>query len=127
MKPCGVNSLIRDKTIEEEKIERAYVLHRSIEVFEHIRKDINSRQAAFVNNYDGKDNHCIAYFHFYNRNNKCSMNIYVRSMNYDDNFLYDCQTFNLAYSEIYDRIKKEYPQIEQGFIRVFVFSLHIYK
>jgi len=113
--------------LKEELVERAYVLHRSIEVFEHLKYDINSRQAAFVNDYDSKDNHCIAYFHHYIRNGKYSMNVYVRSMNYIDNFIFDCQTFNLAYSEVYDRIKKEYPEVEQGFIRVFVFSLHIYR
>lgn len=113
--------------VMEEYTERSYVIHKSIEVFEYLKHDINSRQAAFVNNYDGKDNHCIAYFHHYVRNNKYCMNVYVRSMNYKDNFIFDCQTFNLIYSEIYNRVKKEYPEVEQGFIRVFVFSLHIYR
>lgn len=112
--------------IDEEIIERDFVIKRSIEMFDNfLSKDIYSRQGAFVNNYDGQDNHCIAYFHHYVRNEKYCMNVYVRSMNYDANFIFDNQTFNLAYAEVYKRIIKDY-NIDSGYIRVFVFSLHKY-
>jgi hypothetical protein len=114
--------------VEEELEERQFILSRSQDVFDQfLMNDINSRQGAFVNNYDGKDNHCISYFHHYVRNGKHSLNVYVRSMNYKDNFVFDCQTFNLAYKTVYDNLKSlYYDKVEQGFIRVFVFSLHIY-
>jgi hypothetical protein len=114
---------------EEEWREREYIVERSKEMFEaNLSLDINSRRAAFVNDYDGADNHCISYFHHYVRNTKYSMNVYVRSMNYTANFIFDCQTFNLAYREVFNRLKIKYRElVDQGFIRVFVFSLHKYE
>jgi hypothetical protein len=123
---CLIPELIQDLVkapIEEEYIEREFVLLKSFEMGCILCKDINSRQAAFVNNYDSKDNHCISYFQFYIRENKLSMNIYVRSMNYDTNFVFDNQTFNLAYKEVYDLLKN---RIKSGDINVKVFSLHKY-
>lgn len=114
--------------VEEELVEREFVLTKSAEMYDkYLSKDLNSRQAAFVNNYDGADNHCISYFHYYIRDNKLCMNVYVRSMNYTENFVFDCQTFNLAYNEVFENIELNHSEIESGYIRVFVFSLHIYK
>jgi hypothetical protein len=113
--------------IEEEIKERNFVINRSISVANYLIDDVNSRQAAFVNNYDGADNHCVSYFHHYIRDNKHSMNIYVRSLNYDSNFVFDNQTFNLAYQSAFNIVKEKYKNIEQGFIRVFVFSMHTYE
>jgi len=112
--------------VEEEVVERNFVINRSIGISNYLINDINSRQAAFVNNYDGADNHCIAYFHHYVRNNKYSMNVYVRSLNYSSNFIFDNQTFNLAYQSVFNIIKEAYKDVEKGFIKVFVFSLHVY-
>lgn len=111
----------------EEHIERDFIVDKSSYVSDmYLSHDIHSRRAAFVNNYDGVDNHCISYFHHYIRDNKYCMNVYVRSMNYKDNFVFDCQTFNLAYHAGYDNAKLHHSYVKQGFIRVFVFSLHIY-
>ena len=116
-----------DAPVPEEKIERHYILSRSNSRLIHLRDDINSRQAAFVNDYDNEDNHCISYFHHYVRDKKYCMNVYVRSMDYKRNFEYDCQTFNLAYKQVFDNLKTKYGvNVEEGYIRVFVFSLHIY-
>jgi hypothetical protein len=113
--------------VEEEQVERDFILNRSLEIYDnYLSKDINSRQGAFVNNYDEADNHCISYFHHYVRDKKHSLNVYVRSMDYIRNFEFDCQTFNLTYNSVFEKLKKQYPEIEQGYIRVFVFSLHIY-
>ena len=114
--------------IEEELEERQFILTRSQGIFtQFLVNDINSRQGAFVNNYDGKDNHCISYFHHYVRNGKHSLNVYVRSMNYKDNLVFDCQTFNLAYKVVHENLKSLYGnRVDLGFIKVFVFSLHIY-
>lgn len=112
--------------IAEEVTERNFIINRSISVSNYLVEDANSRQAAFVNNYDQADNHCIAYFHHYIRDNKYCMNVYVRSLNYMTNFVYDNQTFNLAYQAGYSMVK-EVHNVEKGFIRVFVFSMHIYE
>lgn len=113
--------------VPEEIIERQYVINATKERLELLLNDINSRQAAFVNDYDGEDNHCISYFHYYVRDNKICMNVYVRSMDYKRNFFFDNQTFNLAYKEAYSKLKEKHgEQVEEGYIRVFVFSLHVY-
>ncbi len=113
--------------VPEEEIERQFVIRRSIDMFGYLNIDFNSRQGAFVNNYDDADNHCIAYFHHYVRDGKYCMNVYVRSMDYDRNFVFDCQTFNLCYKEVFKRLKEKYEDfIEEGYMRVFVFSLHKY-
>lgn len=117
-----------DPPVKEEITERKFVCDISYKMYdEYLKKDLNSRQAAFVNNYDGADNHCISYFHHYIRNKKYCMNVYVRSMDYKRNFVYDCQTFNLAYLEVFTELKEQYDEkVEKGYIRVFVFSLHVY-
>lgn len=112
--------------VEEEIVEREFVFKNSLEQVQILLKDKNSRQCAFVNNYDGEDNHCISYFHFFIRGNKLSMNVYVRSMNFKRNFVFDCQTFNLAYRKVFDELKKEYRDLSEGYIRAFIFSLHVY-
>jgi hypothetical protein len=113
--------------VPEEIIERQYVINATKERSELLLADINSRQAAFVNDYDGEDNHCISYFHYYIRDNKICMNVYVRSMDYKRNFIFDNQTFNLAYKEAFTKLKQKFgDKVEEGYIRVFVFSLHVY-
>ena len=118
----------QEAPIEEEKQEREFVIFSSNEMyFKYLIHDINSRRASFSNCYDGADNHCISYFHHYIRNNRYCMNVYVRSMNYETNFIYDSQTFNLAYNKVFEQINKEHKEIQKGFIRVFVFSMHVYE
>jgi hypothetical protein len=123
-----LESLMMSPPIEEEVLERKFVTISSYEQYvKYLKTDVNSRRAAFVNNYDGQDNHCISYFHHYVRNNRYCMNVYVRSMNYETNFIYDSQTFNLAYYEIFNELMKDHPEIQKGYIRVFVFSMHVYE
>jgi len=124
--PEEVSGTLDEPPIQEELTERYHVIDKSVYVYDqYLCKDINSRQASFVNNYDGQENHCISYFHHYVRDNKYCLNVYVRSMNFKTNFIFDCQTFNLMYSTIFERLKNNY-NIKHGFIRVFVFSLHVY-
>lgn len=128
---CLVPEIIKEFAIapvEEELTEREFVMQKSSEMyFKYLSKDLNSRQGAFVNNYDGADNHCISYFHHYIRDKKYCMNVYVRSMDYERNFKFDCQTFNLAYDSVYGKLKEQYKEkVDLGYIRVFVFSLHNY-
>ena len=110
--------------LEEEYVERDFVILSSFKVRENIEKDKFARDAVFVNNYDGSDRHCISYFQYYIRDNMFSMNVYVRSMNFDTNFIFDNQTFVLAYFKVYNSLKPFFPEIEIGYIRVKIFSLH---
>jgi hypothetical protein len=113
--------------VEEELDERSFILKRSLKVTDLLLNDINSRQATFVNNYDGADNHCISYIHHYVRDNKYCINAYTRSMNFDRNFVFDNQTFNIIYSFCFNILKNKYENLEKGYIRNFVFSLHRYE
>jgi len=122
-----IEEVQEEPPVEEEEEERDFVVTMSKEMFDkYLNDDMNSRRAAFVNNYDKADNHCISYFHHYVRNNRYCMNVYVRSMNYKTNFVYDSQTFNLAYNKVFKSLSEKYKEIQKGFIRVFVFSMHIY-
>jgi len=127
--------IIEDKLVsvdnKEEYIERDFIICRSMYVCSKyflgdLIGDLNTRRASFVNNYDSSDNHCISYFHHYIRDNKYCINVYARSMNYSTNFVFDNQTFILAYNEVFNLIKRKYEFVDLGFIKVFVFSLHKY-
>lgn len=111
--------------LAEETIERQFVIDESMKMFDlYLKDDKNTRKASFVNDYDNEDNHCISYFHHYIRDNRYSMNVYVRSQNFDKNFIFDNQTFCLAYLKTFNKLKEVYNDIELGYIRIFVFSLH---
>ena len=110
--------------LEEEYVERDFVILSSLKIRENIEKDKFARDAVFVNNYDGSDRHCISYLQYYIRDNMLSMNVYARSMNFDTNFIFDNQTFVLAYFKTYNSLKPFFPEIEIGYIKVNVFSLH---
>jgi len=110
--------------IDEEYVERQHIIKKSNNVKQFIINDKFSRRASFVNNYDGYDNHCISYFHFYIRDNMLSMNVYVRSMNFDTHFIFDNQTFVLAYFDVYNTVKEKYSNVNFGYIKINIFSLH---
>jgi len=110
--------------LEEENIERDFIILSSIKIAENIRKEKYTRDATFVNNYDGSDKHCLSYFQYYIRDNMLSMNVYVRSMNFDTNFVFDNQTFVLAYFKVFNAIQIVYPGTQVGYIKINVFSLH---
>lgn len=108
---------------EEEKIERDFILTRTRDVSLHLLTHKATRQASFVNNYDGKDNHCLAYFHFYIRDEILNLNVYVRSQNYDTNFIFDAQTFLLA-CHLMKQILSHDFNFKKTIINVHTMSLH---
>ena len=111
--------------LQEENEERNFIVNKTCELYSNFfASDIHTRQACFVNNYDGKDNHCISYFHFYVRENFLNLNVYIRSMNYDTNFLYDNQTFTIAFNELLFKIKEYFLNVEAGNISCYAFSMH---
>lgn len=111
---------------DEEIIERNHIIKRSEDMAEMFELDIHCRRACFANDYDKMDNHCISYFHFHIRHWVLNMFVYVRSQNFDTNFICDNQTFNLAYHSLYKKLTKKYPNLVKGRIKVFNFSLHKY-
>lgn len=112
--------------IDEETVERDFIIKRSLDMVPLFQQEINVRRACFVNNYDGDDNHCLSYFQYNVRGDKLNLTVYVRSQNFITNFLYDNQTFLLAHHELYMKIKKFHPKLERGLIKVNTFSLHKY-
>jgi len=108
---------------KEEKNERNFILNRTRDVAMYLLAHPESRQAAFVNNYDGEDNHCLSYFHFYIRDGGLYLNVYVRSQNYDTNFLYDAQTFIWACHLMSQIIQHDF-HLEKTIINVHTMSLH---
>lgn len=119
-------SELMKEPIDEEIIERNFIMDRSKDMAKLFIDDIHCRRACFVNNYDSFDNHCISYLHYHIRNNILNSFIYVRSQNFDTNFVYDNQTFLLAYFNLYNQLQKTYPTLQKGKIKVFNFSLHKY-
>ncbi|MBC8388187.1 MAG: hypothetical protein ISS28_01150 [Candidatus Cloacimonetes bacterium] len=122
-----IEEILVKMPIEEEYEERDFIIKKSIEMYKnYFEQDIHTRRASFVNNYDGKDNHCISYFHYYIRNNILCLNVYVRSMNFVTNFVCDNQTFIIAFNKVFDIIKQKYNSVKKGYIKVNIFSLHKY-
>ena len=110
--------------LDEEVIERDYILRRSKDISSDLVIDLHSRRASFCNNYDGATNHCISYFHFYVRNYVLYLNVYCRSMNFDTNFIYDNQTFMLAYNTVFQQLLSTRLVVGSGEIDIHIMSLH---
>ncbi len=118
-------NLDKQAPLQEELIERNFVIEKSLEVCEnHLFYDLHSRRASFVNNYDLQDNHCISYFHFYYRNETLYLNVYCGRMNFDTNFMFDNQTFVLAYKKVFNNFEFHNMKVEYGSIDVHIMSLH---
>lgn len=112
--------------VKEEEDERHFIITESYNWFEAFEQEVHCRRACFANSYDGNDNHCLSYFHYTIRDNELDLFVYVRSMNFDTNFLYDNQTFQLAYFSLFEILLKTYPNLQRGTIKVLNFSLHRY-
>lgn len=88
-----------------------------------IREDKYTRQAIIYNLHEsGLDHNCLNMFHFYFRRNVLNLNIYVRSMNFDDNFENDLYTFNLLLNKACNEL-----MLDKGQISVWIMSLHRFK
>lgn len=111
--------------LQEESIEREFIIKMSKQLYlKFFKKDLYSRRACFVNNYDGDNNHCISYLHFYLRDNSLNLNVYIRSMNFETNFLFDNQTLVLAFDKLLHELRYCNTNILAGNINCHIFSLH---
>lgn len=119
----NILSTTLDLNNKEEIIERSFILKKTREASMYLLTHSASRQASFVNNYDGKDNHCLSYFHFYIRDNNLYLNVYVRSQNYDTNFIFDAITFLLACQLMKEILVHDFI-FKKALIKVHTMSLH---
>ena len=86
-------------------------------------KDLYTRRAIIYNLHkSGLDHNCLNVFHFYYREGKLYLNVYVRSMNFDVNFENDLYTFNILLEKACNKLS-----FEKGQIIVFIMSLHRFK
>lgn len=105
-----------------DKEEREWILKECDSVVDKLNSEESkyTRQAIFYNLHEsGLEHNCISTMHFYYREGKLNLNVYVRSMNYEDNFDYDIETFSIALSKVSDG-----THFEEGKITVFIMSLH---
>lgn len=105
------------KTDEEERD----WLYKAIDsAIRKLEKDRLTRQAIIYNLHDsGLDHNCLNLFHFYYRENRLNLNVYVRSMNFDVNFENDLYTFNMLLNKACNEL-----MCDKGQIVVFIMSLH---
>lgn len=103
--------------------ERNWILNEIHTAIEKLKKDINTRQAIIYNLHKSNlDHNCLNLLHLFYRDGKLNMNVYIRSMNIDDNFDHDMYTFMLALEKASDELK-----LEIGVINAFIMSLHSFK
>jgi len=110
--------------LPDEVYERAYIFKRTRQCFEFFKTDLNTRRAAFANQYDGFDNHCISYFHFLLRNGQLDLNVYVRSQNFTTNWLWDNYVYEDALVILHKLLTQAGTDCKLGHIIVRVASLH---
>lgn len=111
--------------MSEEIDERAYIFKRTRQCLDFFKTSQNTRRAAFANQYDLLDNHCISYFHFMMRDGRLDLNVYVRSQNFATNWLWDNYVFEDALTILHGLLTQANIDCTIGCIRVHVASLHI--
>jgi thymidylate synthase len=108
---------------ETDKGERNWLWDNIDFAIKKISKDKNTRQAIIYNTHDsGLEHNCLNLFQLYFREDKLHLNVYVRSMNFDDNFEHDLYTFNILLNEACNKL-----MLDKGHIVVFIMSLHRFK
>ena len=82
--------------------------------------NLYTRRAIMYNLHkSGLGHNCLNTFHFYYREDKLHLNVYVRSMNFDANFENDLYTFNILLEKACNKLS-----LVKGQIVVFIMSLH---
>ncbi|KKL05163.1 hypothetical protein LCGC14_2608820 [marine sediment metagenome] len=113
-----------DEPVTEKDEEERYWLYSKLDsAIKKIQENKYTRQAIIYNLHDsGLDHNCLNTFHLYYRQNKLHLNVYVRSMNFDDNYNHDMHTFNILLDKACDELS-----LKKGQIVVFIMSLHRFK
>lgn len=124
------NKIVLEKIIKaatkNDKKERTKLLNKIQQQLDRFSLNINTRQVAISEKFDDKDfPACISFIHIFVRTNILHMNVYVRSQNIDNNFLYDNQTFmQIADFVSFYLILNNICNIQDSLIHVFIGSLH---
>jgi hypothetical protein len=103
-------------------VERKEIIEFFVDQIKTFNKDLHTRQVVFQPKYEDKETlaACISCIQCIIRNGLIDIHIFVRSQNFETNFLYDNLTYCLIMLEIHKRI----DNIEIGNIYVKVVSLH---
>ena len=105
---------------ESDGKERTYLLENLDYVIKQLKENKNTRKAIMYNLFPSNLIHnCCSIFHFIHRNDILNLNIYSRSMNFEDNMKYDFQTFD----QLLSKVSKE-TNLSMGDITIFIASLH---
>jgi len=108
------------KTDEDE---RKWILEEINTTINKIKKDRYTRKAILYNLHKSDLAHnCLSLFHLYYREHKLHLNVYVRSMNFAENFEHDMYTFDLILNKACKKL-----ELETGQIVVFIMSLHKFR
>ena len=104
----------------EDEIEREQILdffHDEIRIFD----DEHTRQAVYQPKYEGNKKlaACLSCLQLIIRDGKLDCHVFIRSQNFDKNFVYDCITFSILINSIAFHLKKEV-----GTIHLKIISLH---
>lgn len=105
---------------QEDEIEREQILdffHDEIKIFD----DEHTRQAVYQPKYEGNKKlaACLSCLQLIIRDGKLDCHVFIRSQNFDKNFVYDCITFSILINSIAFHLKKEV-----GTIHLKIISLH---
>jgi len=105
------------KTDEEE---REWIFEEINSAINKIRRHRYTRKAIIYNlHVSGLKHNCLNLFHLYYRKKKLYLNVYVRSMNFTDNFEHDMYTFDTVLNIACKKLK-----LNKGQVIVFIMSLH---
>jgi len=100
--------------------ERTWLYKEVNNAIDKIKKDRYTRKAIFYNLHQSDLEHnCLNLFHFYFRDDKLNMNVYVRSMNFEVNFKQDMYTFDIMINKASRKLK-----MKRGLVNVHIMSLH---
>lgn len=111
------------KVIPADFKERKYLLKEIDKAVKEIKKDPETRKAIIYNLFSDTTlkHNCLSTLHLMLRNGKLSMNVYVRSQNYESNFFFDMNTFDQVLTKAAEKL-----DVKKGVINSFIGSLHIY-
>lgn len=103
-------------------VERKEIIEYFVDRVENIKKDIHSRQIVYQPKYqeNNKLAACLSCIMLIIRDNKIDIHVFVRSQNFNTNFLYD----NLTYCLLMLEMHKRFEVLKMGNVYVKIVSLH---
>lgn len=114
-------SLVVKPHFKDDEIERNNILTYFKNKVDELKKEPFSRQIVYTPTYQGNDKlaACLSLFQIVFRNNKVDLHVHVRSQHFENNFIYDNQTYCMIITQISNLLKREI-----GVIEVKIISLH---